>query len=620
MIINTEIGSMGQQTPNNQKQEAQQPALTFGSGSLFGAAISRNVGSEIYNKLKAGLIEVYKTAEPQVEIKLMDLTSNEDDNLIFDCLIVSLLKKEDPSLGVAYHILLLEETGSIANVNNVYSNVNDPNRVNILRVSSDAFDKRLIESSRLRVLKEYPDIRSVLVDGCVIPVGFPVDDKSAIHKIALNTCLATNTKLDTIKPGFLDLNLVGSLNNSSLAINLSFNRKTINNIVGRPIRSDVVIGFYSRKNAYNQDPTIINSGNREMELFALTGYMDLLWNPAVSSNPLSYYPSNQPALTQKYSSRFILTDLQSPFSYTPSSILLATYASMSVKENCNWFQAFKPKATINKEIDITDIGALNVESRVVVPPGEENQQFVSRFNIKGDGVRLEDIGAYISAQIHPTPMMSIDVPEYGPQSWYLSMFLQAALGNKNAIQVIYNAANQLTNGKFGDYFNINEPMFVNVDERIHAGTWVDSQGNLRDIRDIDYVAVCNLVEKTDPKIIKDWSDTFLRTEYDLDKRLTERLKMIESFTNYTANVYGYYKRITFTSKFLDSLSSAIQTTGIPIAINTPMSSSDFNSARASASFANAAMLSQAQSFIASSGMGSARPFMNNSNFVTNRWF
>ncbi len=45
-----------------------------------------------------------------------------------------------------------------------------------------------------------------------------------------------------------------------------------------------------------------------------------------------------------------------------------------------------------------------------------------------------------------------DCPESGPQSWYLSVFAAAKNGNANAYRIIYEAANQLTNGHFAKYF------------------------------------------------------------------------------------------------------------------------------------------------------------------------
>lgn len=603
-----------QQTGTKQDNVSGTAKWSLHGAGLFGAPISRGIGSEFYNKLKDNLVNVYKTANENVETAIIDLDKINEPSLAFSAIVVAMRYKNSPALGVAYHILVLEATGDkltpqMTNINN--------QQVEILKVTSDALDDVLISKATERVKKAFPTGPWYMVDGCVVPEKFNPDDQYAVHRLALNAGLATGTELELHDPAFADLNLAQLQHDSSLAINIGFNRQQIEDAVSAPMRSDALINFASKKIAQTGKIGSVNAGDKEEKISEVSGFVDLLWNPQNPITAFNAYAPQQQMQTQKYAARLVITNLASNFSYTPGSVLLALATALSLRDDNNWIQAFRPMPGSEKEIDIADIGALNIEANLSNDPSG----FGKRIDTKSDSFKLEDLGQLISALVQPGLIVSLDCPEVGPQAWYLSVFAAASTGQSNAAyKVIYDAANQLTNGAFGKYFPVSGAIFTDIGNRVHNGVWEDRNGNKRDIRDIDHLAVCNLVGDRNPQFIRDWSDTILRTQYPLPLRLAARKKMIMGLTSETAVITGFSQRVTFTAAFLDALARGIKETGLPVEVNTPLTGSDFTNQRGTAGFAGAALLAPGQSFMTPGGYGYGQTQYNQFNAPNSfRW-
>lgn len=607
------------QQPERQEPQRAQPAgsaaprsgntFSFHSGGMFAAPIGVGVGSEYYGKVKAGLTEIYKTANENVEIALIDLDRANTPALAFSAIVVALRFKQNPKAGVAYHIIVLEATGD--KLTPVFENIGNQ-QIELTRYTSDAMDDVLQAKAEEKVRKAFPTNAVHIVDGTVVPASFNPDDKYAMHRLALNAGLAAGTELETNNEGFADLNLVHMQNDSTMQINIGFNRQQIEDAVGNPMRSDALINFVSKKNGQQQQRNVsVNSGDKETKVSEVSGFVDLLWNPVNPAGQLNPYQQQmQMAHTQKYAARLVITNLASNFSYTPGSVLLALMTAMALRDDSNWIQAFRPLPSSGNEIDLTDIGALNIEANL----RNEPNGYGTRIDTKSDNFKLEDLGQLVAAMVQPGLIVSLDCPEGGPQSWYLSVFAAASAGHVGAQDIIYSAANQLTNGNFGQFFPKGSAMFVDQNNVVHLGTWIDRNGVKRDIRDIDHIAVANLVGERNPQLIRDWSDTWLRTNYPLAQRLAARKKMISGLTNETATFTGKATRVTFSAAFLDAVSKGIRATGLPVRVNTPLSGSDFNNQRGVASFANSALLAPGQSFQAAPQFYTQSAYMGGGNF------
>lgn len=570
------------QTQQPQQQASQQVVQggkwSFHTGIFSKAPIGRGVGSETLARLQVALTEVYKNANPNVEVTIIPVDNTSETSLAFSALAVCLRYKDSKDSGVAFHTLIVEATGD--KISPKLDTINGT-QVEILRVAGDACDPILMGKVSDKVRVAFPQSKLYAAEACVVPRSFNPDDKVAVHQLALNAGLAVSTEIDTRQPNFEDINLGTSAYDSNLVVNVSFSRQQYENAVSEPIRSDLTLSFTSQQQQQQNQNQSINSGDRTTRICESSGFIDLVWAPTAAQNGMyNPYAPVQPTQSQKYAARLVITNTRSTFAQTPPAQLLALVTALSVRDDNNWIQAFRPTPVAGKEVDLHDIGAIGIEANFENNPSG----YGSRINTKVDSFRPENLGQLVGAMIQPGLIISMDVPECGPETWCTSLFAAGAAGSVEATNVIYNAACQLTNGNFQRYFQQNAPMFTDMGNRIHTGYYTDGNSVKRDIRDIDYLAVMNLVGERDPQAIRDWSDTFTKLQYPLNQRLAARKRTIMALTGQSAEFTGFAQRVTFTHAFMDALAQGCKDAGLNVRINTPLNSGDFNNERGVAGF------------------------------------
>ncbi len=589
--------SAGQEQPQQQKRRSM-GTRSF-SSPLISSPVGNSLGAEYFSKISAGLKKIYAGAHEEIDLKVIEIERENNPMLTFSCIVVAGVLRNAPQVGVAYHILVIENTGNalrplIKNINN--------QQVSVMIVASEAIEevlltlvmKKLDETTFLddkipgkAVLGK--NLTKLLTDGTVVGRTFDPDSTIQIFRLARNTSLALATELDSNEAEFEDINLATADIDSRLNINIGFQTAPTIDDVGSPIRSDLLVSFISSSQQAVADGAL-NRGNRDVNVSEINGFIDLMWSPVAAPGVFNAFQQayGQPVQTptQKYAARLVITNMLSNFSYTLSSVLLSLYTTLALQTNNNWIQYFRPQHT--NDVDLRDIGALGIEANF-----DNNANGVgTRIDTKSESFTLQALGRLITTLIHPGLVISMDVSDMGPQSWYMSVFSAASAGNQMAINRILNAANNLTNGNFARHWEkVSNPMlFLDSDPTILLGYYTDQKGQLRDIRDIDYLAVANLVGDRDPMAIKDWSDTFARSDLPWELRMDARMKMINSLTGEKATFTGKATRSTFNPEFMAAFSHGILDCGLSLGIITPLSGDLFHSERASASFITAGML------------------------------
>ena len=589
---------------NNNAATAQQESLpkqnwSFDNIGLFSAPIPRTVYNEYYTKVKDGLIEIFKHANKDVEITLIDLDNVGTPGLAFSSIVVAVRYKM-ASNSVAYHILTLEATGE--KIQPVFENIGGI-QTEIARFSCHAVDEVLRTKAHEKVVAAIKAKEYYYSEGTIVPAEFNPEDKVKMHKLALNTGLACTTELNIRDKNFNDINLALVPKENNLFIGIDFMKSQLEDAVGNIMRSDVTTSFGTRKQ--QQQGRSVNTGERESNIAVSSGFIDLLWAPVNPQSVFNPYAQQQAAQTQRYAARMVITNLVSNFGYTPSMVLLALASSVSVRDNNNWINTFRPSPIDAGSIDLRDIGALNIEANLE----NDASGWGKRIDTKSESFQLNDLGQLISALIRPGLTLSLDCPEAGPQSWYLSMFAAASKGSVVASEIIYNAAQQLTGGNFAKYFAKGQSMFEDQYNTVHLGHWIDRKGQKRDLRDIDHLAVCNVAGDRNPELIRGYSDTFLRKDVPLVKRLADRKRIIQALTSESATFTGYADRVTFSAAFVQALVQGIAEAGLLVRINSQVLD-DINNQRGYADFVNNTMLTGSSSFMTVNAFqGVAQPYM-----------
>lgn len=600
MAINDGSTNNAQPQPQNmtqpqQPQQPQQPPrnmFSFHDEFLYTTAISRGYNSEYVTDFKTTLTEICKNVAANVQIAIIDMDNAAERALDFSSIVIA-MRDKNAGTAVAFHILTLEATGTAVRplIDTGFNN----RTIELHRVTSDTLDDTVINLATKKVQQQFPEGPWYYAEGTVVPETFNAKDRVAMHKLMLNTGLACSIELRMHTAGYNDLNLGDLKKDSSLLVEVTFNNTTREDIVGQPRRGGFETRFSSRKQTGNRNA--LNAGDKELTISEASGFVDFIRVPSAQGafNP---YANNQPQTTQVYAAVCTITQLSTTILNSPGAVLLAlANVTNSLLDNNNWIQTLRATQTAKNEIDIRDVGALNIDCNL---KGDPNQPGV-RIDTKSQSFSNAELGQFVSAIVRPGMVVALDCPEFGPESYYLSLYADASQGGTNAYNRIYNTAERLCNGNFSKYFALGQAITTNPNNRVHTGTWVDGNGKLRDLRDIDLLAACNLIGKN-PLAIRNFSDTFLQTNVPLIQRLADRKALISSMTNESAKFTGYALRVTFTHQFLEALIKGIRDTGIEIRSSSPLSASDFNNQRGVASFIDSALMAPGSSYMVSGGM------------------
>jgi hypothetical protein len=510
----------------------------------------------------------------EYEYTLIGIDVNSTTQVGVSVLIVGVREKSNPQAGVAFHTLLLE--GSVDAPAPRFEQIAGQN-IEIVRTVSDYNTPALAKVVAEAVAREMPGSKLWNADAEVVPRDFDVTDTEAVYALASNAAFACATELETRRPDFTDMNLANASKDENLTVRPAFVPQQIHNAVGQPIRSDISIDL-TVVNGNQQDR---NALERQSTVSRVNGFLDLVWAPSQpAANPFAPFQAG-PVSFQRYVTRFVMTNMMMQAASTLPMQLMALVTALSLRENNAWIQGFRPQPFSGGDVDLNDIGAIGIE--VNMDPTTQGQPFGKRIDTKSDSFTPANLAQLATAAIKPGLIFSLDVEECGPSSWYNGVFAAAAAGNQEANEAILNAANFLTNGQLGKYLAPGTQVCVDENNRIHNGYYVDNHGVKRDLRDLGYLQVLNLVGEKDPSIVRDWSDTFLRTEYSLEQRLAGRKRIIQGLFP-SAVITGFSRRVTFDANFLDSLAKACADCGLNVRSVAPYTDiSSFE--RATASFA-----------------------------------
>lgn len=584
---NSNVSQPGQPSAENQKARF----WSFNQQNLLNSPVAAGIGGEYFTKFRGILADICKNVAEEMDVSIIALNRQNQPNLRFSVLAVAArLKKLDPNT-VSFYTLILEATGQKLNkVTRTLDNM----QVEINRVTSDAYDEVLFKAVSDAVQAQYPTAHVYPSDALVVPARVSPDEKGkdVIENIARTALLADYSVITSVTKNFGELNLAYMEPDVKLGINVAFGNHHVTDILGAPHRSSVLINVSSERKGINPNSLdIVNVADSSVTVCELSGFVNQIWAPLNPTSGFGFpaYPNQQQqvGINQAFAAEFVITNVRSDFATSPAAILLAISSFYSLSDNNNWIQALLPRQSSNSprlssgQVDITNIGALNVTANIMGDTDREG--FGREIDISKIGDDVRKISQYITRIFRPGIIISIDCPEAGPQSWYLSLFSAAAAGDSEAYNLLYQAANELTNGHFSTHFKHGEQMFSNI-VRVPLGYYPVGE-SIQDIRNIDYVAIANLYKNTDPKMIHEYSNTFVqRPGFHEQRNLKIREDIINAALNYTAVITGYAARVSLSDKMTTALSRAIADNKVAIGVNTPLNADQLRAGVAVPSF------------------------------------
>ncbi len=629
-IISGNLGvNVGAAVENNNpkpEQKTQASEVPFGpsfiGGDLFGAPFLNNsysaIISNFISKLKETLEkQLGKNSNFDFSVIGYDRQNPKYEGLLYSVVVLAAVLKNNPKVIIYYPYVLAGTNNPEIVINR---NIAPNTQVEVTILPSNALDQNLHNlirnDVRAMMSGNNNDVKVDFVDGMVVPPNFDMDNENNARTITYIGAFACGTALSMEVKGFTDVNICKAIEewrskgqNPNFQLFTNYGRQTKISMIGQPIRSDVrLITKRVANTAQNQnDINRIESGSVMCEI---NGFIDLVWVGGNDVNPL--LPNVGQQKFDNYAARFIMTDIDSLKAYTPAYLLFALATSYVLASNDNYIVAFRPQSTDKKNIDITDIGALGYENNIT-------GQGFKKIDTKSNDFNMTSLYQLVKLFVKPGLFFCIDVPMADIESWYMKYFFYASEVDSFR-KIIINAANTLTNNTFSNYFRDSDPIFVEKTD-IHLGHYTDRNGQIRDIRELDYLAAANFYGPKDPARIKDWSDTFISNgQFPTQILLAERKKMILEMTNGVAQFTGYGVRLTFNPRFISALVESIAACGLHISLANSLNANDFNQIRRSAYYDKSAAVFNSQGFITPTvnvGVNSGS-YMNNF-VVPNRW-
>lgn len=515
-------------------------------GELTRTAMARTPTSEVLTKLTKAMTDLLsERTDKSFEITLIPIDMYQTNVLNISALVLTMRDTLNPKLGVAYHTFLLEASAEAPAPK--FENIGGQN-IEVIKTPGESWDDTMASYVADTVQRQFPQVQKFLNAGAeVVSRLFNLEDHQALFNLTTNGAFACSQELETSSPDFRDLNLAQAENDSTLQVRHSFGNPQVSDASGNPIRVDVQVDFSAAPMNQQQQ-----QNERVAKLANVGGFLDLVYAPAQpQANQFANAWAPQQVNFQTYMMRFVITHLQSDTLLTLSSQMLALVSAMSLREQNAWVRAFANKA-YSADVNMHDIGAVGIESNLERDPSGVG----AKINTQVETFREEHLVKLLAATVQPGLLVSMDIPECGDSSWYLDVWAAAAEGKPSAIKAICAAADCLTNGNFSRHFAPNTPICVDENNRIQLGHYVDQSGVRRDLRDIDYLAVANLIGVKDAGVIRTWSDSFVNTARPLIARLADRKRIMTGmFSNVTIN--GYARRVTFSHEFISALQAGV---------------------------------------------------------------
>lgn len=522
--------------------------------------MSRNTAGEAVMRAHSILEDILKKDFDQAAVKdyrliVLDGPSN---LLALSGVLVVFLHQDAGNAHAAVHTLLVEAAGG--RLSNKVVNIGG-NNVEITTVAGDVYDATMW--SRIEQKIQETAGRNIQVHDAgasVLPSELSVEDRDRLRGVLYNAGEATFSVMDNALGGVQQpFNVSWVDNRDQLSARLDFSPLPAESTTGLPIREDFQISLQG-----------VNTGNPQAQveqvrdLTRVGGFVDLVYAGAPQQQQQFGFQQPQQLDTRTYYPRLVVTSLASEVNAITMELqLLGLSTSTLMTRNNSWAGVFRKdfsRANIEEGRDLRDIGAVGYEVNLTGNPEAPRDRINTKVQSFGDQQLYQLLGATVHQQL----IYSMDVEEAGTLSWINLAFIAAAEGKKQAIDMIVQAADELTLGNFTKLFPVGSPIAIDDQNRIHQGYYTDKNGQRRDLRDVDYLAMLNVLGKTDMQKVIEWSDTFDRKDIPLPIRLERRLRLLQGVLGDSLRIKGFARRITFTPEFIGALQQAVSNAGLII--------------------------------------------------------
>lgn len=427
--------------------------------------------------------------------------------------------------------------------------------VEILRTAMDAWDVATWNDVLALLKEQNIDENTVVNAGAmVIPNDLDLKDSDNVFNIisaAQNACFSV---IEGEHPDlFQQVSIAEDFDNQreQMTAAFTYNGMDATSVTGLPVRSDISMRLsLSDRNANSRELSGFQHQG-STQIVDISGFVDLVYVMPPPANV------GQQPITQHYVPRFVITEAQGiDAPMTPEVFFLGLATTTFIGDNDGWAGQF---LNFNNE-EIHDIGSIGYRLKNPADPTGPSQRIDTKSTTFGD----QELYDLINQTCHKQPVFSIDCEDVGPYSWFTSTLVQEANGVREAHDAIVGVVDTLTGGIFSQLFPVGTQIMASEQNRVHLGTYVDESGNIRDLREIDYIAMLGYLGHNDLNSVLEWEATFNDTGTPIELRLERRLQLLREVVRGNLRIRGFAERLNFTPEFMHALIAAVTQAGLSV--------------------------------------------------------
>ena len=525
-------------------KKATKENLGAAGGTSFSGSYTDGI-TEQYATIMKEYIEQNAHKLPQYDISIR-LMTKEEHNIYYSAIVyIQRLKHHN----VVFYYTYMVEGSNTPHAD--YERMIGGERVVIPCDVSLAYNDLMAEKITRIVTTAIPNAKSYHNSGATyIPASVSVEDKERVAKIVAigsDAIAEANTKMFPSENSLFDYTVIKS-NDSKLQANFNYSEDVVYSRTGVPRRSDIIIDLFSVKNTNRNIDLDISSfqHSNNNHILRVGSYVDLIPTGLIRGTNFVTPGAPPPKL---FTPNVNITSVANMNSFVPFSselFLMGIVVATLQLNSYAWAVPYENKS--NTKHDIGAVGYLTT------PWSDPNAQG-GLIDTSTNSFTAKEMGELLYAYVEPTDAaITIDVEDLGPDTWLTSLLTEVAAGKQGATNYLLDAANYLTNGVFESKFDRTKPI-CSVTGYITMGTYNDG-GVVKDIRDIDLLAVLNALGHNGQEEIMAWCETFYNNAVDPYVRLQARWKMIKEITHGSAKSSGRAKRVQFSSAFINALIDA----------------------------------------------------------------
>ncbi len=543
-------------TSNNTTSYSKSVQSPMSNDTLFTRDIGRRAVGETTHALAEALRKrltgnISQQAKDLYQIQVMD---NSNGNHFSSILICKAVMTTQGPIVSAYAMLVEASNQKLPSRPVQIQGTSYP----VPTVAGDAIDEVLREKTIAFLKTIYSADARVILAGAQVLYTETVkaDDEATIGNLIWLATEATSNGLAS--EGVVEeqpIDVKALTQGASTVAGIDWAPAPLHDVVGMPVRSDwsITTRSVSEQGQNNWSPNASTS----KDLVRVDGYVDIDYSVPQQAQQQIYGGQALQPLTQRYIPRLVLTRVDSLVPVETPELQLLALATVPLLGVANsWMQSFKPtwqSSGKKGDINLRDITAIGFEVNLT---GADKPGRLPAASQSDMGKFYQMLALAISKDL----LISMDIEEAGDLTWLQRDFYLAALNDPEAIRSVLAAANRLTDGRFGQMWDGSQPIAIDEGNRVPLGYWQSASG-MRDIRDLDYTAMLNIVGEKDMQVLHDWSETFYNQQIPQEIRLEKRHRIqSELLSGYTLK--GYARRIVRNQKFLATLAQALHAAGL----------------------------------------------------------